>query len=348
VVCGCAFSAFRIIHDVRIPVQLLPGVAARVNGRSIDQDSINRTVAGMDARERRSESATRQDVLSRMIDEELLVQHSLDNGAAETSPEVRAALVHSAITRVNAEAAAEPISDRDLSEYFDAHRQVYATSARFDVTPFYFEAKDLRAAQSHATAARAAMSAGTSIEQVSSTSDALPFASPSKGVTARTLANYFGPEMADLVDRLSPGETTVAKQLGDGVVFIYVDRKTPGEMPSLASIHDLVAADAMRDRQEHALERLLGSLHQAARIELAASPSVNASPAATSAPTASRAVAPPAAASPHTGSRAIVPPAAAAPGAATSASAPAATAPAPTPSRAIAPPAVASPNTPSP
>jgi len=71
----------------------------------------------MDARQRQSESATRHDVLSRMIDEELLVQHALDSGAAETSPEVRAALVRSAITRVNAEAAAGPITVDELSEY---------------------------------------------------------------------------------------------------------------------------------------------------------------------------------------------------------------------------------------
>ena len=282
VVCGCAFSAFQILHDVRVPVRWLPGVAARVNGRSIDQDSVIRTVAGMDARERRSESATRNDVLSRMIDEELLVQHALDSGAAETSPEVRAALVHSAITRVNAEAAAEPVSDAELSDYFDAHRQVYATSARLDVTPLYFESKDLRVAQSRAAAARAAISAGTPIERVLSTSNPLPFASPSKAVTARTLANYFGPATAELLEHLAPGDTTDAKQLGDGVVFIYVNQKTPGEVPSLANIRALVAADALRDRQEHALEVLLSSLHQAARIELAASPSADAPPATAS------------------------------------------------------------------
>jgi hypothetical protein len=301
---GCAFSAFQILHDVRVPVQLLPGVAARVNGRSIDRDSVNRTVAGMDARERRSESAIRQVVLSRMIDEELLVQHALQSGAAETSPEVRAALVRSAITRVNAEAAAEPVSDREFSEYFEAHRQVYATSARFDVTPFYFESKSLRVAQSRAVAARAAVNAGASIERVISTSNTLPFAAPSQGVTARTLANYFGPATADLLDHLAPGDTTDAQQLGDGVVFIYVNRKTPGEMPSLASIHDLVAADAMRDRQEHALEELLGSLHQAARIEFAASP-----PAVESTDTASPAIVSPSSAPPGTALQATAPPA---------------------------------------
>jgi parvulin-like peptidyl-prolyl isomerase len=318
-VIGCAYSAFQILHDVRVPVRLLPGVAARVNGRQIDADSVSRTVAGMDARERRSESATRHKVLSRMIDEELLVQHALDSGAAETSPEVRAALVRSAITRVNAEAASEPISDRELNEYFEAHKQVYATAARFDVTPFYFEAHDASAsdiesghsnaarssptrrddvepnrdasttagaaiaerasnrngdtrASARATAARAAIKAGALGQEVFNTTDAPPFGSPGRQVTPHTLANYFGPATTDAVNQLAPGETTEVTPLGNGFVFIYLNAKTPGEVPSLASIRDLVAADAMRDRQEHALEALLVSLHQAANIEFAASP----------------------------------------------------------------------------
>jgi parvulin-like peptidyl-prolyl isomerase len=392
---GCAFSAFQILHDVRVPVRLLPGVAARVNGRQIDMDSINRTVAGMDTRERRSESATRRDVLSRMIDEELLVQHALDSGAAETSPEVRAALVRSAITRVNAEAAAEPISEGELTEYFEAHRQVYATAARFDVTPFYFESHDADAAQSsttavsasaavghsdaatarastvaghtgatvvsantgasltcatvvsvntgasltgatvvsvntaagltaivststaaslagaaaaaaaaRATAARAAIQAGTPFEQLLNTSDRPPFDSPSQQITPRTLANYFGPATADAVDNLAPGQTTEVTQLGNGVVFIYLNNKIPGEVPSLASIRDLVAADAMRDRQEHALEALLASLHQAARIELAALATA-ALPSAVSPNAASSSTTLPGAVSPSTTSPAV-------------------------------------------
>jgi hypothetical protein len=199
-----------------------------------------------------------------------LVQHAIDSGATETSPEVRAALVRSAITRVNAEAAAGPMTDGELSEYFEAHRQIYSTAARFDVTPFYFESKDPRAAQSHATAARAALQAGTPIEQVFNTTDTPPFGSPGQRVTPRTLANYFGPATAAAVDHLAPGQTTQVTQLGSGVVFIYLNHKIPSEVPSLASIRELVAADAMRDRQERALEALLASLHQTARIEFAA------------------------------------------------------------------------------
>ena len=275
VILGCAFCAFQILHDVRVPIRLLPGTAARVNGRSIDADSVNRTVAGMDARDRRSESATRHDVLSRMIDEELLVQHALDSGAAETSPEVRAALVRSAITRVNAEAAAEPIPDRELEEYFKAHSSLYGTSARFEVTPLYFESKtfpDLTVAQSRATEAGAQLRGGVPISQVINQADPLPFVPPGKLVTERTLASYFGPENTHLVEQLTPGQTTTTTPLGHGVLFIYLNQKVPAAVASLASVHELVVADAMRERQEHALETLLASLHKSARIEFADSP----------------------------------------------------------------------------
>lgn len=266
VVVGCASSAFQILHDVRVPVSLLPRVAARVNGRSIDADSVNRTLAGMDARERRSEEYTRHEILSRMIDEELLVQHALDSGAAESSSEVRAALVRSAIIRVNDEAAATPLSERELADYFQAHSRVYRTPSRFDVTPLYFEWKDARA---RAAAARVAIRAGSSIEAVRGTTDPLPFAAPSQQVTGHTLANYFGPAIADELEQLAQGESSSLQPLGSGVVFIHVNQKTSPDPPSLASIRELVSADALRDRQERALDNLLTSLHGAARIELA-------------------------------------------------------------------------------
>jgi SurA N-terminal domain len=280
VILGCAFSALQILHDVRVPMRLLPGTAARVNGRTIDAASVNRTVAGMDARDRRSESATRHDVLSRLIDEELLVQHAVDSGAAETSPEVRAALVRTAITRVNAEAAAEPISDRELEAYFQAHSSVYAATARFEVTPLYFESPtypDLTVAQARAEDARARLRDGVSISQVAHKADRLPFVSPGQLVTARTLAGYFGPLNAHLLEELTPGQTTAATPLGHGVLFIYLNQKVSAGTPSLASVHELVLADAMRERQEHALENLLASLHKSARIELSDSPSATAS-----------------------------------------------------------------------
>jgi hypothetical protein len=87
------------------------------------------------------------------------------------------------------------------------------------------------------------------------------------------LANYLGPASVDSVDRLAPGETTDVAPFGNGVAFIYLDRKVGNDIPPLASIRELVLADALRDRQERALENLLSSLRQSARIEYSDAPS---------------------------------------------------------------------------
>ena len=49
-----------------------------------------------------------------------------------------------------------------------------------------------------------------------------------------------------------------------------MDRRVDAATPQLQSIHDLVQADALRDKQEAALEKLLASLRKSARIDIAA------------------------------------------------------------------------------
>jgi parvulin-like peptidyl-prolyl isomerase len=268
---GCLLSAIQILHDARIPVGFLPGVAARVNGREIDAASVDRTVAGFDARLRNSESA-RERVVSRMIDEELLVQHALDNGAAETDPEVRAALVRAAITRVNSEVSSQSVSESEIGAFYQSHRSAYASPAEFQVTPLYFESRafpSIGDARRRADAARAGVRAGQTVESLRRAADVLPFEPPAQPATARTLANYFGPPLADDLDRLQAGETTDPAMFGHGVLLLYLDRRVDAATPNLESIHDLVQADALRDKQEAALEKLLVSLRKSARIDIA-------------------------------------------------------------------------------
>jgi thioredoxin-like negative regulator of GroEL len=53
------------------------------------------------------------------------------------------------------------------------------------------------------------------------------------------------------------------------VLLLYLDRRVDAATPDLQSIHDLVQADALRDKQEAALEKLLVSLRRSARIDIA-------------------------------------------------------------------------------
>jgi hypothetical protein len=269
---GCALAAMQILHDVRLPVRFLPGVAARVNGREIDRASVDRTVAGFDARMRKPEAAVRDRVLTRMIDEELLVQHALDSGAAETDPEVRAALMRAAISRLNSEAASQPISTAEIDAFYGAHRSAYASSANYEVTPLYYESPDfpnLQEARRRADAGQASVLAGQAVETLERGADKLPFVAPGTLATARTLANYFGASAVTALDHIRPGETTQPGVFGRGVLVLYLNRRVAGASPSLPDIHDLVQADAMRERQESALENLLESLRKTAQIDIA-------------------------------------------------------------------------------
>jgi hypothetical protein len=272
---GCALAAVQILHDVRIPVRLLPNVAARVNGREIDAASVDRTVASFDAPLRGSASYARERVVSRMIDEELLVQHALDSGTAETDPEVRAALVRAAITRVNSEAASQSLSAEEIEAFYEAHRIAYASPVSYEVTPLYFESSafpSVQEAQRRAAEARAGIHAGQTVEALRRGTDPLPFAPPEQLMTARTLANYFGSSLVDGLDHVPVGEMTQPATFGRGVLLLYLNRRIGSETPSLGSIRDLVQADAMREKQEIALEKLLGSLRKAARIDMASTP----------------------------------------------------------------------------
>src|SRR6267378_2494884 len=271
-VTGCLLSAIQILHDARVPVRFLPGVAARVNGREIDAAGVDRTVAGLDARLRNSQAAARERVVSRMIDEELLVQHALDSGAAETDPEVRAALVRAAIARVNSEVSSQSVSDSEIGAFYQSHRSAYSSPAEFQVTPLYFESRafpNLEEAERRADSARAGVRAGQTVESLQRAADVLPFGPPAQLATARTLANYFGSPLADELDRLQAGEASEPATFGRGVLLLYLNQRVDGATPNLQSIHDLVQADALRSRQEAALEDLLVSLRKSARIDIA-------------------------------------------------------------------------------
>jgi parvulin-like peptidyl-prolyl isomerase len=268
---GCLLSAIQILHAARIPVGFLPGVAARVNGRDIEAASVDRTVAGLDARLRNSEQAARKRVVSRMIDEELLVQHALDSGAAETDPEVRAALVRAAVTRVNSEVSSQSVSESEIGAFYQSHRSAYASPAEFQVTPLYFESRafpDMEEAQRRADSARAGVRAGQTVESLRRAADVLPFGPPAQLATARTLANYFGWPLADELGRIQAGQTTEPATFGRGVLLLYLNQRVDGATPNLQSIHDLVQADALRDKQEAALEELLASLRKSAHIDI--------------------------------------------------------------------------------
>jgi hypothetical protein len=269
---GALWSGAQILRQVHWSLRLQPGVVARVNDHVIDRDSIDRTVAGLDARVRRDEGAARQDVLQRMIDEELLVQHALDSGVPQSSPEVRAALVRSAITRLNDEIAAEPLSENELQTYFAAHGAAYATATRVALDTFYFESPafpELQPARARAAATLALLRGQTPPSVATVASDQLPFSLPEAPISLQTLTNYLGPDTAAAVAHLPAKACSEPLPFARGTLLVCIRERSGGSIPALDRIRDLVLADALRERQEQGLQSLLLSLRRNAHIDVA-------------------------------------------------------------------------------
>jgi len=173
---------------------------------------------------------------------------------------------------VNAETAALPVTRGDIEAYFAVHRAAYATAARYEITPLYFEAMqfpDLRTARQRAETAREGFRAGRPVELLTRAADTLPFVPPGALATAGTLVNYFGSTVVNSIEGVRIGESTPLINFGRGVLVVHVGRRIDGEIPALDRIESLVEADLLREQQETALARLLDSLHKAAHIDVA-------------------------------------------------------------------------------
>jgi hypothetical protein len=243
---GCALAAIQILHDVRVPVGFLPGVAARVNGRDIDRASVERTVAGFDARLLRAAiSRVNSEVASQSISADAMGVFYETHRSAYASP------------------------------------ATYEVTPLYYESPNY---PNLQDARRRAAAAQASVLAGEAVETLAPRADELPFVAPGTLATARTLANYFGSSAVAALDQIRPGETTQPGVFGRGVLVLYLNRRVAGASPALPGIHDLVQADVLRERQEGALENLLQSLRKAAQIDIAPSPPAQTVPPAQAAP----------------------------------------------------------------
>jgi hypothetical protein len=110
---------------------LPPGVAALVNGRPILADEYTRALA-MLAGDRRDPLLQRDQarVLERLIDEELLVEWALAQGALASERSVRDAVTLAMVESVGAESASRAPSEAELRSAFDAVHAGAGTAAR--------------------------------------------------------------------------------------------------------------------------------------------------------------------------------------------------------------------------
>jgi len=236
--------------------ETLPEAAvALVNGQPIGAVQLDLRIEAVERQLRRpTNAAERSEILSRLIDEELLLQQGLALDLPRKDARLRSQIVQETIGQAVAETAARAVNEQDLERFFDANRHYFGSPGTFRVWRFEFPSV---AAAAAAIADPAALAAG----ELGRRDPLLPDAVLSEA----SLRDYLGASLSAEVARLQAG---AALRHGDTGVVLLRERIEAGT-PALVTIRGQVESEFRRRRDEQALAAHLAELRDSARLRLA-------------------------------------------------------------------------------
>jgi hypothetical protein len=128
-VLGVLLGLVSALHGVnRSSVEVLPDDAiALVNGKPIREDEYVNALALLAGDKRGAlTDEDRAHVLTRLIEEELLVQHGISSGIVDTDRSVRRAMTQALLDSIIAESASELPTEEELRTFYQQHLSLFA------------------------------------------------------------------------------------------------------------------------------------------------------------------------------------------------------------------------------
>ena len=263
---GLGAAAFGLlIPSDKKPTPLPENVVAVVNGDMILRDDYLRLLAGFERDSRNPvDRDTRQHVLDRMIEEELLVQRALDLGLAQVDRRVRADLTSSLIASVVSTAEEHDPSQeelrafyRDQLDFFERPGRLRVAQILFRVGPDQTDSLVLEKAES----ARNELLEGQPFEAVEAKyGDPQISPLPDTLLPGMKLREYIGPSALEAVRQLAPGEISEPVRSGMGFHLLRVIDATPAIQPPFEEIEPQIRSEWVRRAGDQALRDYLDQL----------------------------------------------------------------------------------------
>lgn len=241
-------------------IELANDPAAIVNGVPIPREALARAVLALEADSRNPVTPDReQAALERLIEEELLVQHGVDLGLAETDFAARRALVQSVIALAIAERAGVEPSDAELRRFYSDNAGFFAPPPRISGTVVYFrEGTD----GARLEAARAALGRG---EHVAGDSMTIPV--PRAPLAPNEWRRLLGAGVGDAVAQLQPGQVSAPVPVSGGFYIIRAEGFVAAPVGRYEDVTEQVRAEWQRRADDEAVRAYLERLKRRGRIE---------------------------------------------------------------------------------
>jgi len=246
---------------------------ASVNDAVIRLEEYERAVEAFQSDRREPISgADREHVLSRLVDEELLVQRGLALGLARHDRRVRGDIVSAVIEAVVSQAdAVEPDAD-EVEAFYEANRGYFARTPRVMVEQLLVRGAPIRSeaeARARADEAVRRLREGEPFARVEEDLGDPPVAPlPRDYLPIPKLREYVGPTAARASLDLAPGEVSAPLRSGTGFSVLHVVDRESESTPPLAQIEGEVRAELRRRAGDEALRRYLEDLRSDADVRV--------------------------------------------------------------------------------
>ncbi len=265
-VAGLLAAAYGLLERSTVSAPPADDAVARVNGMHIGRDRYERTIDALAASLGRDvDGQDRDEVLRRLIDEELLVQRGIDLGMAESETTVRSAIVQSLIASVTAEADAADPSDRELQQYLDdnAERYTYASALAVDA----WIADDEWLAKNFVARLRTEAATEAGEEENVRRVPGLP----TGPLPLERLRMFVGPAIAATAVNMPAGSSAVYARQGRWYV-VRVNSHEKSALAELDAVRSQVLVDYRRELADATLREYLDDLLDQADVEASAEP----------------------------------------------------------------------------
>ncbi|HBZ72113.1 MAG TPA: hypothetical protein DEP35_21245 [Deltaproteobacteria bacterium] len=270
-VAGIGLAAASIVRSGRVEPALPEDGVAIVNGQVITQEAFAQFVGAL-ASERKSldlDAATRQRLLDRMIDEELLLQRGIELGLPRYERSARRAIVAAVVSAVTAEAEAAEPSEGELRTFYKQAAERFMRPGRVELDVAFVKdgsGPDAAASRRAGELARRAREGEPLAQLAAELGDATPLVPPRAPIALDEVRERLGPSAALAVERLSPGEVSDPVRGSAGYFVIALRARAAAEPIPFEQARDSVRAEYLRSVGERALARYLAQLRASAQI----------------------------------------------------------------------------------
>lgn len=196
-----------------------------------------------------------ENVLERMIDEELLIQRGIDLGMIENDSEIRGMIIQKMISSIVSETNDLRISQEDLEEFFSKNKDLFIPSPKLRLLKLSFDKSMIDIAN----IARDLLINGN-LQEAKSLAENEVIRLPNALLPSMKIREYIGPTLTQIALSLEEGEVSELIEQDDKLHILVPLEKIIANAPPLGDVYQQVETEFIRFKGEQMLDEYLEDL----------------------------------------------------------------------------------------